>query len=370
MKYINFLCILFTIMNFCGSSARAQNNETPVKIGIAGLSHGHARLVFKFLSSSEVEIVGIAESNPALVKRFREDFNLPEDLFYKSLPDLIKERKLEAVATFTSTKDHLNVVEICAPKGIHVMVEKPLAVSLQDAIRMKELAETNDIILYTNYETTWHRSMEECERMVFQEKRIGDLYKLVFHDGNSGVKRNRIQGEFFQWLTDPVQNGGGAIMDFGCYGINIITWLTKGQMPESVYAHTRQFKPELYPNVDDDALIVLNYANFQCIVQASWNWEIPRKDAEFYGNKGYVIAENSSEIRYCLKKGSPEQQISFSKQGYPINEPFEYFADLVRGKRKMNSYECGSLENNMVVTKILDAAKKSAKKGLPVEFQM
>ena len=61
------------------------------------------------------------------------------------------------------------------------------------------------------------------------------------------------------WLTDPVQNGGGAIIDFGCYGANLMAPLTRFQEPVSVTAVTRQFKPEVYPEVDDDATVIVSY---------------------------------------------------------------------------------------------------------------
>ncbi len=64
--------------------------------------------------------------------------------------------KPEAVVAFGSIFDHLAVIEACAPRGIHVMVEKPLAVNMQHANRMAELAEKHHIFLLTDYETSWY----------------------------------------------------------------------------------------------------------------------------------------------------------------------------------------------------------------------
>ena len=61
------------------------------------------------------------------------------------------------------------------------------------------------------------------------------------------------------WLTDPEKNGGGAVVDFGCYGANLMTWLQNGRKPIAVTAVTRNFKPDVYPKVDDDATIILEY---------------------------------------------------------------------------------------------------------------
>jgi predicted dehydrogenase len=68
-------------------------------------------------------------------------------------------------------------------------------------------------------------------------------------------------------LTDPVLNGGGALNDFGCYGADLITWLLDGQKPTSVFAVTQQFKPEIYPKVEDEATIVLVYPQTQGIIE-------------------------------------------------------------------------------------------------------
>ena len=88
--------------------------------------------------------------------------------------------------------------------------------------------------------------------------------------------------KFLQWLTDPKFNGGGAITGFGCSGANLVTWLAGGEKPISVTAITQQFKPDIYPLVDDEATILLEYANMQGVIQASWNWPFNRKDMEIY----------------------------------------------------------------------------------------
>ena len=74
-----------------------------------------------------------------------------------------------------------------------------------------------------------------------------------------------------EWLIDPELNGGGALVDYGCNGANIMTWLTGGEKPVSVSAVTRTYKPEIYSEVDDDASIMVSYADSQAIIYASWN---------------------------------------------------------------------------------------------------
>src|SRR4029450_6093504 len=109
-----------------------------------------------------------------------------------------------------------------------------------------------------------------------------------------------------QRLSDPVRNGGGALFDFGCYGANLMTWMMDGRRPLAVTAVTQQFQPGVYPRVDDEATIVLEYPAAQGIIQASWNWPVGRKDFEVYGERGLAIATGGAGRRVALA-GEPER---------------------------------------------------------------
>jgi len=176
-----------------------------------------------------------------------------------------------------------------------------------------------------------------------------------------------VNKEFFRWLTDPVQNGGGALIDFGCYGANLMTYLMKGEKPVSVTAVTQHFKPAIYPKVDDEATIVVTYPSAQAIIQASWNWPFSRKDMEVYGETGYVIAVNNTTMRLRNSEKTPEQIVHVTSKDVPVYEdPFSYFADVIRGKVPVIKNSLYSLENNVTVVQILEAARESAKTGKTV----
>ena len=106
----------------------------------------------------------------------------------------------------------------------------------------------------------------------------GEKKKVEKKDGEKGKKEKRERKEKRKRLKDQVQNGGGALMDFGCYGANLMTSLMKGEQPVSVTAVTQHFKPGIYPKVEDDATIVVTYRAAQCIIKASENRPIARKD--------------------------------------------------------------------------------------------
>jgi predicted dehydrogenase len=304
--------------------------------------------------------VGIVEPDRELAGRYAKNFKLNTNLFYASLADLLAKTNVQAVATFTSTFEHRRVVEECAGRGLTVMMEKPLAVSMEHARAMQAAAKKGGIQVLVNYETTWYPSNQEAYTIVNEQKAIGNIRKIVVHDGHRGPKEIGCSADFLKWLTDPVLNGGGALTDFGCYGADLMTWLMNGKRPISVFAVTQQIKPDVYPKVDDEATIVLTYPDAQGIIQASWNWPFDRKDMEIYGRTGQLLVPRRDLIK--LRAGNaPESDKTPASLRGPNADPLSYLAAVVRGEIKPSGLS--SLEVNMIVTEILDAARQSAQTG-------
>jgi scyllo-inositol 2-dehydrogenase (NADP+) len=346
----------------------SQDSKPPVNYAVIGLAHDHANgFLPRAQNRPEVQLAGIVEPNPDLVARYSRALNLPTNLFAPSLEALLARTNIQAVATFTSTFQHREVVEKCAARGIHVMMEKPLAVSLADGRAMAAAAKKGGIHVIVNYETTWYLGNQEAYAMVHDQHAIGDLRKIVVHDGHRGPKEIGCSPAFLEWLTDPVLNGGGALTDFGCYGADLATWLMDGQRPSAVVAVTQQIKPEVYPKVDDEATILLTYPHAQAIIQASWNWPFDRKDMEVYGRTGYVLVPQRDLLR-VRKAGAPETELKLSPPSAPnpMTDEIAYFAAVVRGEVQPTGLS--SLEVNLIVTEILDAARQSARTGKRIEL--
>ena len=309
--------------------------------------------------------MGIAEPNRDLAERYLKQHRLDKALWHEDLVTMLDTAKPEAVTIFTSTFAHKEVVEICAPRGIHVMMEKPLAVSMEHATAMAASAKKHEVQLLVNYETTWYRSNHHAYALAHDEKKLGELRKIVVHDGHQGPIEIGCNAEFLEWLTDPVLNGGGALTDFGCYGANLITWLMHNERPLSVTAVTQQIKPDKYPKVDDEATILLTYPKAQGIIQASWNWPYNRKDMEVYGTEGYANTMGNHSV--SLKDSSaPESVVRSPARPQPYHDPFAFFANVVRGETSPDGLS--SLANNLIVTEILDAARASALTGKTVQL--
>jgi predicted dehydrogenase len=333
-----------------------------------GLAHDHANgFIPRARNRPELQLAGIVEPSQDLIARYAKQFNLPTNLFYPSLEALLAKTNIQAVATFTSTFQHRQVVEMCAPRGIHVMMEKPLAVSLADARAIAVVARNGGIQVIVNYETTWYPGNQNAYAIVHDQHAIGDVRKIVVHDGHRGPKEIGCSPAFLEWLTDPVLNGGGALTDFGCYGADLITWLMDGQRPTAVLAVTQHIKPEVYPKVEDEATILLTYPQAQGIIQASWNWPFDRKDMEVYGRTGYVLVPRRDLLR-LRKAGAEESELKLVPP--PVSGPFTdevaYLAAVVRGEILPTGLS--SLELNLIVTEILDAARQSAQTGRRIDL--
>lgn len=355
----------FLIFLLCFMQVTAQTKK--LRVAVAGTSHGHSGWILGRPADDIIEVVGIYETNPVLVKNAIRQNKNNEKIIFNSLGKMLDDVKPEAVVAFGSIYEHLSVVEACAPRGIHVMVEKPLAVSVDHATKMEALAKKHNIHLLTNYETSWYPATIKAGELVNDSNYTGGLLKAVFHHGHEGPKEIGVSKEFFEWLTDPVQNGGGAIIDFGCYGANLMTWLMKNEAPVSVTATTKQFKPQIYPKVDDEATILVNYKNAQAIIQASWNWPYSRKDMELYGKTGAIMQLDNTHMKIKRKEDKKPVEKEYTTANVQVyTDPFIYLADVVRGKVKTSGSDLYSLTNNLMVVKILEAAKESAQSGKTV----
>ncbi|MEM9304806.1 MAG: Gfo/Idh/MocA family oxidoreductase [Pseudomonadota bacterium] len=340
----------------------------PVRIGVAGLTHTHVHWIFESAKErDDFVIVGIAEANRDLAERYAAQHGFSMDLVHPTLEAMLEATSPDGVTAFGTIREHLEVVEVAAPRGVHVMVEKPLAISNEHAQAMATLAREHGIELLTNYETTWYPS-NHFVHDVLTSGRIGEARKIVVHDGHKGPTKLGINREFLDWLTDSEENGGGALPDFGCYGANLATWLLDGRRPRTVTAVTQQFQPENNPKVEDEATVILTYPSTQVIIQASWNWPFSRKDIEVYGLTGTVHADDRQRVRLRESEEHPESLQQLPDRLPPHDDPFSLFAAVIRGEVTLDEADPSALENNLVVVEILDAARRSAAEGRTISL--
>lgn len=357
--------LLLSLLTVAPSSLAGEVTR-PVRVVIVGLTHDH---VFWLLGRSrdrgDLEIVGVYEPDADLARRRMEGAGLPMNLHATDLRELLERTKPDAAVLFGSIREHHEQTLACVAAGAHVMVEKPLATNLAHAREMAEAAERAGVQLLTNYETTWYPSVWETQRRV-REGQIGAVRRMVFRMGHRGPVEIGCRPAFLEWLLDPEENGAGALTDFGCYGVNLSTWLLDGERPKSVTCVTNQTRPETYKLVDDDATILLEYDDAVAVIQASWAWPFSVKEARVYGQTGELLTLGSGGLRAALLREPIEVRDNLPRPDSVEDDPFAHLAAVVRGEREPNALS--SVENNLLVVEVLDAARRSAETGERVEL--
>ena len=346
------------------TAARAQDNQ-PLRVAIVGLTHGHvAGFLPEIPKHPDVQLVGIVEQDAALVAKYKAQFRLDAIPIYSTINELMEKQHPAALLVYTAPSEHRRIIQDAAAYGVSVMVEKPLATTMEDALAIRHFARQHRVQVIVNYETTWYASNHEAIEEAHQG-RLGNLWKVVVHDGHQGPQEIGVQPEFLKWLTDPSKNGAGALYDFGCYGADLMTVLMRGQEPVSVTAVTQTNKPGKYPHVDDDATVIVRYRGAQAVLMPSWNWPFGRKDMEVYGETGYAITVGADHLRVRYSGQGQESLTTAAPLQAPDDDSLHFLEAAING-RVDASHSLGGIDTNIVAMQILDAARESAKTGRTV----
>ncbi|HEX2917308.1 MAG TPA: Gfo/Idh/MocA family oxidoreductase [Edaphobacter sp.] len=368
MKKFCILATLCAMIAAMPATAQQPTANTPIQVVIVGLVHGHVKGFLHALPNNPAaQLVGIVEPNTALARQYATEYHLDPSLFSTDLEKTLVAKHPDAVLVYTTIQDHRRVIEAAARHNISSMVEKPLSTTMEDALAIGRTAREHRVNVLVNYETTWYRSNAEAIREADANK-LGTLRRIVVHDGHEGPKEIGVGPEWLPWLTDPVQNGAGALFDFGCYGADLSTVLMHGKAPLSVTAVTQTDKPSIYPKVDDEATIILHYPGTQSVLMPSWNWPFARKDMEVYGATGYLITVGPDGVRTRYQGEKIESQKSTPMLPAEQHDSLAYLAAVLHGQVKPQG-DLTALDTNITVMRILDAARTSAKTGRTVELK-
>lgn len=369
---ITHVLLAFALLLFATGSAFAQTTRPakppadyrtsdatgPLRIAVIGLVHGHVEgLLARASKQDDIQIVGIYEPNRALFDRLAKKYQLDPALYSNALGAMLDRSRPEAASVMTSIKDHVMAVEACAPRGVHTLLEKPLAFSKADAQHMAALARQHHVLVLTNFETSWYASVRETKRRI--DEGMAPVRHLYFRHGHRGPKEIGCGPEFVAWLTDPEQNGGGALVDFGCYGAVLSTWLMDGQRPLRVTATASTLKPDVYPRVDDDATFVLSYPGATAVIGASWAWTNDNKEMDIATEKGTLYAAKWDALSMREPDG-PVQKVTPRPKPPELENEWVYLRKVVRGQTPVDALS--SLELNVIVAEILDEARAQVQK--------
>jgi len=366
-------CLLCVLVAAAASAVRGQTSEPAakgkVRFAIVGLDHDHVWGILKDIAGEKnAELVAIAEGDQALVGKAKG--RVPASVrFFGDFVKMLDDAKPEAVIATTSNDRHLEILRECARRHIHFSTEKPMATTAANAREMLRLADQAGIKLLVNYWNAWvppTTAMKEHAR----SGDVGPIEKIIVEYGHAGPKEIGVSQSFANWLYDPQKNGGGAIMDFGCYGAEWAIWL-KG-MPTRVFATAKKLKVAQNNQVDDDATMILDYPDGTAILQASWDWPYNMDRVHVFGPKGSLLA-TGEELRFRDAKDR-RQEAGFDGKAIKLdplppeaNNPVAYFVDCILRDKPVK--EPVSAELNVQVLEVLDAARRSLESGRAEEIK-
>jgi predicted dehydrogenase len=331
------------------------------KIAFVGLLHSHCWTQLGNVGTiAGVELVGVAEPEPELVAEAKK--LVPNAEFFSDYRELIEKKKPDIVWAFVENNRHLEIAEYLAPRKVHMIFEKPLASTLADARRIRELAIKNNVHVMTNYQMAWWPTNQEIKRQAGAGT-IGQVLRLRGIVGHGGPGSEGARSKyFFDWLTDPEKNGAGALVDFGCYNALWALWI-KGR-PETVYARVDRLQPERFPKVEDNSVLVLGYKDGVGIFEGSWDLPRSFQDLELFGREGSLyMTRTALELR---QGRGAAKEIEPSALPDERNDPIRYMASRVKSGEPTDNIV--GLDINVDVVEILEAAKESVATGRVVQL--
>lgn len=349
----------------------------PWKIGVLGLIHDHIwQHVSELVQRDDVDLV-VADPNPPLREKARTEYGVERQ--YADYADLLEREQPDAVLIFVDNAGTAPIVELAASHGTPMMVEKPMADSLDGAERMRVAVNSAGVPLMINWPTAWVPVIRHALHLA-AEGVIGEIYRFSFRGGHGGPKEFGCSPYFYNWLYDRDRNGGGAYIDYCSYGASMAGYLFG--LPSRVQATIGRLQKD-YIEVDDNAVLLLRYPRVMATIEATWTSAGPVPDGGpvFWGSAGSLIVRRQAGRREGqVVTGGVIQHITPDEPaGRGIDTP-----DMPEGERTATQYFLNCLANDRPIDglvgsgvgrdaqEILEAGLRAARTGrevsLPLDF--
>ena len=364
MKKLFLLGLLFILGGGAGIARAAD-----ARFVIVGLDHDHVWSRMKgLLQTPGAQLVGIADPHPELIEKAKG--LVPSSVkFFSDYTEMLDAMKPDVAIVTTANNLHLPILRACARRHINYFTEKPMASSGADAREMARLANQAGIKLMVNYWNFWSPATQEAAAQV-KAGEVGPVQKIIVEFGHEGPKEIGASKEFNNWLYDPKRNGAGPLMDFGCYGAAWAMWM-KGR-PQRVFAYSLKLKTDQHNEVEDDAVMVLEYPDASAILMPSWDWPYNKAQVEFFGPRGSLLVMADGLLFQPARKNTKIEDPSGSPLPVPPMPPertdgIVYFLDCLRNNKPIEAPS--SAEINVGVNDIIDAAIESIRTGKAVSVK-
>lgn len=274
------------------------------RIGVLGLHHDHVWSNLEELQKTgKAELVASADHFPELRDHYTEKF---PGKVYASYDELLANEDLTAVYIFGSNKLSEDLTVAACERGLHCLVEKPMASTLAGAERMLAAAKANGVRLMINWPFAWWPQLRHGICMA-QAGEIGQVWQVKYRAAHQGPVELGCSPQFCEWLYDAELNGAGALMDYCCYGA-VLAQVILGRPEQVTGAKLRTgLKPDL--KLEDNAILIMQYANAIATTEASWTQigKLTSYSTTIYGSEGTLLIEPDYNGRIILATSEDEE---------------------------------------------------------------
>ncbi len=329
-----------------------------LRVGVLGLVHDHIWSNLPPLEEMEdVELVGAADPYPEQLEKFTEKTGCENT--YGDYEELLDNEELDIAFCYGTNRGTGELVEMATARGLHTMIEKPMASDLSVADRMLVAARKAGVLLMVNWPIAWSPAVNYAHRLV-QEGAIGRVWQLKWRGGHCGPQELGCDRRFCEWLFDPVENGAGAMFDYLGYGASLAR-LFIGR-PTQVMAIAGRLVKQYIP-VDDNAVVALEYPDANAVLECTWAEAVPHvppHDLVVHGTEGVLIAGRNS-VRLHTKEDRKGKELEAPALEAPRRNGPEYFVHCIRSGEPVEGI-C-SPENAYDTQQIMEAARLSVLTG-------
>ncbi|APC40775.1 Gfo/Idh/MocA family protein [Clostridium estertheticum] len=344
-------------------------------IGCGRISYKHVEAIIQ--NKDEIELVAVCdvvEDNASAKKDeyIKKIGNNVDVKVYKDYKEMLEKVDIDMVSIATESGYHPEIAIYCMNKGKHALVEKPMALSTQDADRMIECANKNNVKLCVSHQNRFNEPIQKL-RAAVEENRFG---KLV--NGTARILWNRNMGYYTQapwrgtWELD-----GGTLMNQCIHNIDLLQWMMGGDI-DTVYAQCGTFLRDI--EAEDFGAIIIRFKNGAIGVVEGSACVYPKNLEEtlsIFGENGTVaiggIAVNAIETWRFADNKDTEEEILKQQKGDPDSVygfgHTPLFKDMIDAINTNRQPLINGVEGKKGMSIIL-AAYKSRLTGLPVKFPM
>ena len=270
--------------------------DQPIRIGVLGLTHDHVwTCLSELAATADGQLLAAADPNEPLLERADAEHGCGT---YRFAEEMLAAETLDAVYVFGDNRGGVELVEMAAARGLHVLIEKPLAATLEGADRVMDAVETADVRLMVNWPFAWWPQLQHALTLAAAGE-IGDVWQLKYRAAHEGPRELGCSPYFCDWLYDAERNGGGALMDYCCYGAALARTLL-GRPEQITAVAARLTKTDI--DVEDNAVIIMSSPRAMAIAESSWSQigSLSAYTTFIYGTRGTLMVEPHGDGRLLM----------------------------------------------------------------------